>query len=83
MNLTMASMDSEDDQARTRNIELNEFTIRGGKSLYKSIKLITSIILMVIVFSLSLSLFPFIPHGGFLTLYSSLSTILFLQLLII
>ena len=55
MNLTMASMDSEDDQARTRNIELNEFTIRGGKSLYKSIKLITSIILMVIVFSLSLS----------------------------
>ena len=26
MNLTTASMDSEDDQARTRNIELNEFT---------------------------------------------------------
>ena len=63
MNLTMASMDSEDDQARTRNIELNEFTIRGGKSLYKSIKLITSIILMVIVFSLSLFFHPFLMEG--------------------
>ena len=63
MNLTMASMDSEDDQARTRNIELNEFTIRGGKSLYKSIKLITSIILMVIVFSLSLFFHSFLMEG--------------------
>ena len=63
MNLTMASMDSEDDQARTRNIELNEFTIRGGKSLYKSIKLITSIILIVIVFSLSLFFHPFLMEG--------------------
>ena len=26
MNLTTASMDLEDDQVRTRNIELNEFT---------------------------------------------------------
>ena len=31
MNLTTASMDLEDDQVRTRNIELNEFTVRGGK----------------------------------------------------
>ena len=31
MNLTTASMDLEDDQVRTRNIELNEFTVRGSK----------------------------------------------------
>ena len=30
MNLTMASMDLKDDQARTKKIELNEFTVRGG-----------------------------------------------------
>ena len=38
-------MDSEDDQAKKRNIELNEFTVREGKFSYKSIKPITSIIL--------------------------------------
>ena len=53
MNLTTASMDSKDNQARTRNIELNEFTVREGKFSYKSIKPITSIILMAIVFSSS------------------------------
>ena len=51
MNLTTARMDSEDDQARTRNIELNEFTVRGGKFSYKSIKPITNIILMATMFS--------------------------------
>ena len=51
MNLTMASMDSKDNQVKTRNKELNEFTVRGGEFSYKSIKSITSIILIVIVFS--------------------------------
>ena len=31
-------MGVEDDKVRTRNIKLNEFTIRGGKFSYKSIK---------------------------------------------
>ena len=51
MNLTMASIDSKDNQVKTRNKELNEFTVRGGEFSYKSIKSITSIILIVIVFS--------------------------------
>ena len=51
MNWTMTSMDLEDDQAKTRSTDLNEFTVRGGKFPYKSIKPITSIILMATVFS--------------------------------
>ena len=54
MNLTTAIMDSKDNQARTRNIELNEFPVRGGEFSYKSIKPITSIILMATMFSLNL-----------------------------
>ena len=50
MNLTTASMDIKDDQARTRNREMNEFTVRGGKFLYKSIKHVTSAILIATVF---------------------------------
>ena len=53
MNLTTASMDLEDDQARIRNIELNEFTVQGGKFSYKSIKHVTSAIFMATVFLLS------------------------------
>ena len=53
MNLTTASMDLEADQERTRNVELNEFIVRGGKFSYKSIKHVTSAILMVTVFLLS------------------------------
>ena len=53
MNLTTVSMDLEDDQERTRNVELNEFIVRGGKFSYKSIKHVTSAILMVTVFLLS------------------------------
>ena len=49
----MASMDLEDDQAKTRSTDLNEFTVRGGKFPYKSIKPITSIILMATMFSLN------------------------------
>ena len=56
MNLTTAIMDSKDNQARTRNIELNEFPVRGGEFSYKSIKPITSIILMATVFSFSFSI---------------------------
>ena len=37
MNLTTASMDLKDDQARTKKIKLNEFTVRGGILSYKSI----------------------------------------------
>ena len=49
MNLTTVRMASEDGQARTKNIELNEFIVRGGLSPYKSIKLVTSIILIATV----------------------------------
>ena len=31
MNLTTASMDLEDDQARTKTVKLNDFTIQGGQ----------------------------------------------------
>ena len=51
MKWTTASMDLNEDQTRTRNIDLNQFTIRGGKSLYKSTRLNTSIILIATVFS--------------------------------
>ena len=37
MNLTTARIDLKDDQARTRKVELNEFTVRGGILSYKSI----------------------------------------------
>ena len=47
----MANMDLNDDQIRIRSTDLNQFTIRGGKSLYKSTRLNTSIILMATVFS--------------------------------
>ena len=55
MNWTTASMDLEDDQVKTISTNLNEFTARGGKSSYKSIKPIASIILMATVFSLPFS----------------------------
>ena len=37
MNLTTANMDLKDDQARTKKIKLNDFTVRGGILSYKSI----------------------------------------------
>ena len=67
MNLTTASMNLEDDQARTRNIELNEFTVQGGKFSYKSIKHVTSAILIVTVFFLPFFL-PFL-WGLYFNLY--------------
>ena len=50
MNWTTASMNLEDDFAKTRSIDLNEFIVRGGKSPYKSIKMIISTILMTTMF---------------------------------
>ena len=81
MNLTTASMDLKDDQARTRNIKLNEFTVRGGKFSYKSIKQVTNTTLIATVF---FSLHFRVPiYEGPLTLYSSFWTILILHLSII
>ena len=50
MKLTTTSMDLEDDQASTKNIELNEIVVRGGQSSYKSIKHVVSVILNTTVF---------------------------------
>ena len=56
MNWTTASMDLDNDQAKTRSTYLNQFTIRGGgKSLYQSIKQVTNITLGATVFSLYFS----------------------------
>ena len=38
MKLTTTNMDLEDDQANTRNIELNEIVVRWGQLSSKSIK---------------------------------------------
>ena len=62
MKWTTASMDSKDDQARTRNIEMNEFIVRGGKFSYKSIKPITSVTWIATVFCLYFS-DPFLVEG--------------------
>ena len=51
MNWTTANMDLNDDQIRARSTNMNQFTVRGDKSLYKSAKSNTSIILIVTVFS--------------------------------
>ena len=81
MNLTTASMDLKDDQVRTKKVELNEFTVRGGILSYKSI---------TIGYKYSsdgysiLSIFFRSPsHGGSLTLYSSFWAILIRHLFII
>ena len=55
-------MDLNDDQLRTRSTDLNQFTVRGGKSLYKSTRLTTSIILIAIMFSFYFS-DPFLMEG--------------------
>ena len=58
----MASMDLNDDQTKTRSTGLNQFTVWGGKSLYKSTRLNTSIILIATVFSFYFS-DPFLIEG--------------------
>ena len=59
MNWTTTSMDLEDNQTKTKSIDLNEFTVRGGKFPYKSIKPITSTILIATIFFLYLFDPPF------------------------
>ena len=62
MNWTTASMDLNDDKKRTKSTDLNQFTIQGCKSLYKSTGLSTSIILMATVFHFYFS-DPFLMEG--------------------
>ena len=62
MNWTTAKMDLDNDQAKTRNTNLNQFSVRGGKSSYKSIKRVTNITLMATVFSLYFS-YPLLMEG--------------------
>ena len=50
MNWTTTRMDLKNDQARIRNIELNQFTVRGGNSSYKSIKQSSSTNLIATIF---------------------------------
>ena len=71
MNWTTALIDLEDDQVRTRNTELNGFTIRGGYSSHKSIKQSIDITLIATVFSCCFSnpllmgdLLHYISHFG-------------------
>ena len=61
-------MDSEDDQARTENIELNEFIVREDKFHINQLNMLQ---VQFWLLQCSLSLFPSLPHGRFLTLYSS------------
>ena len=68
MNLTTTNMDLEDDQVRTRSMELNEFIVREGKFSYKSlIKHVTSAILMATVFLLP---FPLSFLGVYTLIYT-------------
>ena len=55
MSWTMARIDLEDGQVRTRNTKLNEFTVRGDYFSHKSIKQSTGTILIVTVFSFCFS----------------------------
>ena len=50
MNWITTRMDLKNDQARTRNIELNQFTVRGGNYSYKSIKQSSSTNLIATIF---------------------------------
>ena len=55
MKLTIASMDLEDDQASTKNIEMKEILVRGGQLSYKSIEHVVSVILIATLFFLYFS----------------------------
>ena len=81
MNLTTASMDLKDDQARTKKIELNEFTVWEGILSYKSITV--GYKYNYNCYSILSLFFRSSPHGGSLILYSSFWAILTLHLLII
>ena len=62
INLTTASMDLKVDQARTKKVKLNKFTVRGGQLSYKSITHVVSAILIAIVFFLHFS-HPLLMEG--------------------
>ena len=62
INQTTASMSLEDDQAKTRGTDVNEFTVRGGQFPYKSSKPITSIIVIATMFFFYFS-DPFLMEG--------------------
>ena len=81
MNLTTASMDLKDDQAKTRKIELNEFTIQGGILSYKSITVWYKY--NFDCYSILYLFFWSFPQGRSLTLYNSFWTILTLHLSVI
>ena len=55
MKLTTAIMDLEDDQASTKNIELNEIAVWGGQLSHESVKHVASVILISTVFFLYFS----------------------------
>ena len=72
MNWTTTRMDLKNDQARIRNIELNQFTVRGGNSSYKSIKQSssTNLIATIFCFYTNMSVFPWKIEGNdFLRLF--------------
>ena len=71
MELTTASMDLEDDQASTKNIEMKEIVVRGGQLSHESVKHVVSVILISTVFFLYFSnphlmegLFHYISPSG-------------------
>ena len=55
MKLTTTIMDLEDDQASTKNIELNEIVVWGGQLSHESVKHVASVILISTVFFLYFS----------------------------
>ena len=68
MKLTTASIDLEDDQASTKNIELNEIVVWEDQLSYKSIKHVVSVILNTTVFFFFFLFFRSPPYGGSFTL---------------
>ena len=74
-------MESDDKQAQIRGTDMNELTVRGGILSYKSV--IVKYKYNFDCYNILSLFFRSFPHGGFLTLYDSLWTILILHLLII
>ena len=60
--MTTTEMDLEYDQASTKNIEMKEILVRGGRLSYKSIKHVVSAILIATIFFLYFS-DPFLMEG--------------------
>ena len=81
MNLTTASIDLKNDQAWTKKIKLNEFTVQGGILSYKSITI--GYKYNFDCYNILSLFFWFLSHGRSLTLYSSIWIILILHLLVI